>query len=873
LIVTNNINVTHGVGTTTLDMYTRFWQGAAITNVNGGAILLFNGIVDLDRDPVIFRGNGDFNIPGPIRTLVGGNGVSLIKEGLGTLTLSASNGLHQRPIQVNQGTMRLTHQYALGSNATVTVAESGTLELYFVGSPFPKRISLAGTLTNSGQTTLSGLSLTGSNAVIANRVGYTLTVPGSVTGAGGFDKEGAGALRLTGTNTYTGDTVLRQGYLIVDGSQPVSPVFLYDGWFYGTGTVGTVSCVGTGSVRIAPGGDYVPGASSGTCGSITLNPTTTFQCDLVTTNPDGFRHLRVNGTADLADAHLILNVYGSFRVGDSFVILENDGADPISGQFLGLPEGTSMIISNFYPTRFQITYTGGDGNDVALRVLPFGSIWDGSVDVNWTNAANWASNFRPFIGDTLFFPAGAARTSNFCNYAAGTPFTSIHFSGSGFHLAGNAITLEQGITAATNSGLNRISIPLTLISNQTFTASNNALLRLGQINTQTRDLTLDGEGDFDLGFFVGNGPLTKRGTGSAVFLGSDSYSGSIVVEGGELRLSPGGLLGDFAVGTTVFAGATLSVDGGSTILEPLTLAGTLKRNNSGSGTPRAWNGAISLQGAAAVEADTLPMTIGGVISGPGSLIKNGSGLLTLTRSNTYSGATVVNAGYLAINGVQAQNLVQLNGGTLGGTGVVGQVISSGAGIKGIEPGSSTGILTTSNVLFNSLTVFAVELNGVTPSAVHNQLNVRGTVNLGNSRLDPIPGMGMAAGQVFRIINNDGNEPIVGRFANLPEGGSMTASNGMSLRLTYQGGDGNDVVLTVQNPPSRISTVSRTPEGYTALTGQGLSNVLYTLEASMTLLPGSWQVVAVDLADPSGIYEFVDVDAPTYSHRFYRVSSP
>ena len=102
---------------------------------------------------------------------------------------------------------------------------------------------------------------------------------------------------------------------------------------------------------------------------------------------------------------------------------------------------------------------------------------------------------------------------------------------------------------------------------------------------------------------------------------------------------------------------------------------------------------------------------------------------------------------------------------------------------------------------------------------------------------------------------------------------MLSSNGMQLRITYQGGDGNDVELTVQNPPSRISTVSRTPEGYTSLSGQGLPNVLYTLEASMALLPGSWQVVAVDLADPSGVYEFLDVDAPTYAHRFYRVSSP
>src|SRR6185436_11021159 len=46
LIITNNLLVAHGAGTTTLDMYTRFWQGVTITKVNAGALLLFNGIVD-----------------------------------------------------------------------------------------------------------------------------------------------------------------------------------------------------------------------------------------------------------------------------------------------------------------------------------------------------------------------------------------------------------------------------------------------------------------------------------------------------------------------------------------------------------------------------------------------------------------------------------------------------------------------------------------------------------------------------------------------------------------------------------------------------------------------------------------------------------
>jgi hypothetical protein len=51
---------------------------------------------------------------------------------------------------------------------------------------------------------------------------------------------------------------------------------------------------------------------------------------------------------------------------DQFTIINNDGTDPVSGTFNGLPQGKKLYIRQ---DLFQINYTGGSGNDVVLSRL------------------------------------------------------------------------------------------------------------------------------------------------------------------------------------------------------------------------------------------------------------------------------------------------------------------------------------------------------------------------------------------------------------------------------------------------------------------------------------------------------------------------
>jgi len=54
---------------------------------------------------------------------------------------------------------------------------------------------------------------------------------------------------------------------------------------------------------------------------------------------------------------------------------------------------------------------------------------------------------------------------------------------------------------------------------------------------------------------------------------------------------------------------------------------------------------------------------------------------------------------------------------------------------------------------------------------------------------------LTPGTVFTVIDNSAATPIAGTFSNLPDG-SMFTVNGNTYQVNYEGGDGNDLTLTV-----------------------------------------------------------------------------
>jgi len=213
----------------------------------------------------------------------------------------------------------------------------------------------------------------------------------------------------------------------------------------------------------------------------------------------------------------------------------------------------------------------------------------------------------------------------------------------------------------------------------------------------------------------------------------------------------------------------------------------------------------------------------GFVSGSGNLTRNGLGGTLLAAASSFSGAIFVNGGAFVIDANIPNSPVTVNAtgtfngtnfglnnislGGLGGTGTVGTTnITSGAISAGTIT-SPTGILNITNGLtFTANGIYLNKIGGTTPGANgYDQLNVIGEVNLNNARLEVFPlsnfGFGnfrAAIGDTFVIIDNDGTDAINGTFLNAPEGAVFGAAFNTAYRITYRGGDGNDVVITRVN---------------------------------------------------------------------------
>ena len=143
---------------------------------------------------------------------------------------------------------------------------------------------------------------------------------------------------------------------------------------------------------------------------------------------------------------------------------------------------------------------------------------------------------------------------------------------------------------------------------------------------------------------------------------------------------------------------------------------------------------------------------------------------------------------LSGTGADAWNVL---GGSLGGSAVVGAVnVAFGATLS---PGNGTGILVTGNLSLAAGATHLVDIAGKTAGAGYDQVQVAGTVNLAGAMLSLSAGA-VAPGTAFTIIANDGTDAVIGSYAGLAEGAIVDAGTARFC-ISYQGGNGNDVVLS------------------------------------------------------------------------------
>src|SRR5262252_3830651 len=153
-----------------------------------------------------------------------------------------------------------------------------------------------------------------------------------------------------------------------------------------------------------------------------------------------------------------------------------------------------------------------------------------------------------------------------------------------------------------------------------------------------------------------------------------------------------------------------------------------------------------------VGSNNLSTTVSGVIRGTGgSLVKVGSGTLTLDGSNSYTGATIVTGGTLSVTGdiSSSSGVLVTPGAMLAGTGTMPGVLLAGGTLM---PGQSVGTLNVAgNLAFTSAATYLININATTAS----QTNVTGTATLNGATVQVVDDKDITKRHVYTLLTATG----------------------------------------------------------------------------------------------------------------------
>ena len=345
----------------------------------------------------------------------------------------------------------------------------------------------------------------------------------------------------------------------------------------------------------------------------------------------------------------------------------------------------------------------------------WGTTAGGEANANWFALTSANNNRTPFADSDIFFgsrPAttsagAAARPSPYAsiqtvNLNQNVEVRSLNFNTKYDYRLGGPGVITLGDTNKTgtpsinvtdpiaNPRFHKIDNALNVVENLAVANESHSTLTLnGAVALGSNTLTTSGAGYTNLnGVITGNGSIVVTGaspngrdsTGIVTLKGNNSstYTGAITVTGGQLVALHNGALGSTSAGTTVTSGGTLTLRGGISSAEPLTLSGSgtqlseiLKAgavyNDGGNNT---LSGAITLAGDTVVYSRAGNLSLTGSLGESGgarSLTKTGEGVVTLSGTAGHSGATIVQDGALRVttgSALSSASNLQLNGGVL-----------------------------------------------------------------------------------------------------------------------------------------------------------------------------------------------------------------
>jgi fibronectin-binding autotransporter adhesin len=754
------------------------------TTISGGTLQVGNGgsTGQLGSGNVTNNGALVFNRTGilAMANLISGNG-SLTKLGAGTLTLSNANTFSGGTI-LSEGAIRIGNNDAFGTGS-VTVNAGTLASSIATARTITNSIILGGNITlgeatsGIGALTFSGPVSLGSDTrtiTVANPTNNTIS--GIISGTGGLTIQGAGTLTLSGANTYSGNTTVSAGTLLLGANNVIdnaSAVVINGGTLSAVNRTNTVASLtmSSGALSLSTGSLTLSGASSITGGDVSLTSTST-----ITT--------------------VGLLTLGNTTINSSYSAAGTNNAIILGGGITVNASTTANITNTGTTVRMNL------GN--AVRTFEVGSA--GHLSIDWNIYST-----TPSSGGLTKTGDGTLTLNRASTFTGGTTLSAGVLRLGDNDALGGLVTLNGGTIASTTNAARAFANQLAIGGNVTFgqaaggtgalTFSSTATNNLGGSRTLTTlvDTKIDGA--------IGNGSIVKEG-GTALILSnaSNNFSG-LTINTGTVRFQTNAL-----VNTLAGSSGTLDLAGGTVTVSNTTDTSTLSSTVSGAGNlTKAGASTLVVSGNNTGYSGTTTLTAGTLRAGSDTAL--GTGTLALNGGIFASGSSAARGLNNAVNiggnvqfgdatgtgNLTLSNTVNLGGGTRTLT-VLNDTLMRGVVSNGGITKEGAGTLQLSNAAtsFGALTINAGQLAIRTNAAVTQLAGSGGTLDLAGASTLTVTSTGVS-NAIASAITGSGNLIKAGDGTLVLSGnntysGTTTISNGV-VRMNSSGtAIGGNVVI-------------------------------------------------------------------------------
>jgi len=567
------------------------------------ALNLGTGAVAINATRTITVDAGNLIVGGAIS----GTGFGLTKNGTGTLTLAGAN-TYSSATTVNAGTLALGASNVIANSSDVSVASGAVLAL----GGFSDTV---GRLTGGGAVNLGSGTLTTTYGSGSGTFSGVLSGTGSFTLAGAADYNAY--LTINGSNTYTGATNVLGATLILGANNVLSS---------------------SSTLNIA-GGRFSASNRNQTLHSVNMTS------GVIERNGG---NLKFNNASSLAGGNVnIGNSGGTIETGSTLTLGNVTFTyNASTANFNALILGGDIAVESGATTSMVMGSAGGGG---FIKLGDANRTFDVGENANMT--INWVVTSNTLSAGALTKNGLGMLTLN-----AGNPYTGGTTVNAGTLVLGHATdTLANAAAVTVNGGTLSLGSNSDTVAALTLTGG--AIASTSGVLTASSYALQNGTVSAILG---GSASINKTTAGTVTLSAANTFSGGITLGGGTLVLGNANAAGSGVINQTS-GSSVLSIDTAGTISNTMSVSNVIARQSA------TLNGTITVNNATFDVENGDTLTISGGVGGGGGVVKNGGGVLVLSGSNTYSGATTVNSGTLNAanaNALGTNASVTVNGGSL-----------------------------------------------------------------------------------------------------------------------------------------------------------------------------------------------------------------